>query len=351
MSTIRQRRGKWQAQVRIKGVAKSATFDTRKQAQLWAAAQEQEIEDGNLPAPAGTVMALMEAYTEYRQQIRPVARGMQHSIKTLMAAPFAHTGLDKVTAKELLAWGQSMRHLNHATVAHHFMVLRSAWSSSNSLIGVKVDMEPLLDAMRDLSRIKVMGKATRRERRISDEELEAICNHLEGKFTLIPSQVYVRLAVALPRRREEICTMLWADYTGDTILLRDTKNPLMKRDELIPVPPAAKEIIDSLPRIDARIFPYKPESVSAAFQRTVREIGLEDIRLHDLRHEGISRLFEQGLQIPEVSLISGHMDWAALKRYTHIKPADVTKKLAKSVLGRAVKQAHEKRDAHTSGSD
>jgi len=42
--------------------------------------------------------------------------------------------------------------------------------------------------------------------------------------------------------------------------------------------------------------------VSAAFQRAVRAVGLADIRLHDLRHEGISRLFDAGLGIQDVAL-------------------------------------------------
>ena len=124
--------------------------------------------------------------------------------------------------------------------------------------------------------------------------------------------------------------MTWADYDAKkgTVLLRDTKSPGEVRDELVPVPPAAQKIIDGLPRIDERILPYKPESVSAAFQRCVRRLGLEDIRLHDLRHEGISRLSEAGLQIQEVAMISGHTNWSTLRRYTHLKPAQVLEKLS-----------------------
>ena len=114
-----------------------------------------------------------------------------------------------------------------------------------------------------------------------------------------------------------------------TIRKRGAKWQAQVRDEVVPVPADAAAIIDSLPRFDGegRILPYKPESVSTAFQRAVREVGLEGIRLHTLRHEGISRLFERGLQIQEVALISGHVSWAALRRYTHIKPLDVVEKL------------------------
>jgi integrase len=138
---------------------------------------------------------------------------------------------------------------------------------------------------------------------------------------------YLRLAIELPRRREELCEMRWEDYNGVQITLYDTKDKHRVRNETIPVPAPAAAIIDKLPKIDARIFPYNPESVSAGFQRACNRLGIEDLHLHDLRHEGISRLFAQGLEIQEVSLISGHRSWATLKRYTHLKPSDVLEKL------------------------
>ena len=75
------------------------------------------------------------------------------------------------------------------------------------------------------------------------------------------------------------------------------------------------------------MLPYKTESVSAAFQRACARLKIEDLHFHDLRHEGISRLFEAGLAIEEVALISGHQSWNMLRRYTHIKPENVLEKL------------------------
>ena len=43
------------------------------------------------------------------------------------------------------------------------------------------------------------------------------------------------------------------------------------------------------------------------------------MHFHDLRHEGVSRLFEKGLTIPHVATVSGHRSWQSLKRYTHIR--------------------------------
>ena len=43
----------------------------------------------------------------------------------------------------------------------------------------------------------------------------------------------------------------------------------------------------------------------------------DPLRLHDLRHEATSRLFERGLQPFEVLSITGHSSTDTLKRYTH----------------------------------
>lgn len=101
----------------------------------------------------------------------------------------------------------------------------------------------------------------------------------------------------------------------------------MPRIESVPVPPAARAIIATLPRIDARILPYNGESVSASWDRACQRLGIEDLHFHDLRHEGICRLFESGLQIQEVSMISGHTSWTTLKRYTHLRPQDVLERM------------------------
>mgnify|MGYP001250787675 CR=1 FL=1 len=60
-------------------------------------------------------------------------------------------------------------------------------------------------------------------------------------------------------------------------------------------------------------------AVRLNWSRMIKKAGIVDLHFHDLRHEAISRFFEKGLSIPEVSLISGHKDVRQLMRYTHLK--------------------------------
>ena len=59
----------------------------------------------------------------------------------------------------------------------------------------------------------------------------------------------------------------------------------------------------------------------------MRRAGIKDLRFHDLRHEAVSRLFEKGLTVPEVSIISGHKDPRMLFKYTHPKIQTILAKL------------------------
>jgi integrase len=88
-----------------------------------------------------------------------------------------------------------------------------------------------------------------------------------------------------------------------------------------------------LERRDEWVFPVTPHAVRLAWERLRRRAGLEDLRLHDLRHEAVSRFFECRLTVPGVALISGHRDPRMLSRYTHLKPEKVAEKLAKASVG------------------
>ena len=58
--------------------------------------------------------------------------------------------------------------------------------------------------------------------------------------------------------------------------------------------------------------------------RACKALGIVDLRLYDLRHEALSRLFESGkYSVPEVALVSGHKDWKQLARYTQLRAADL----------------------------
>jgi integrase len=132
------------------------------------------------------------------------------------------------------------------------------------------------------------------------------------------------------RRLEEITRLRWTDLEPATerhparILVRDMKNPGVKigNDIWTELPPEAEAVIARQPKTGVTIFPYTPEAIGAAFQRACKFLGIDNLHFHDLRHEGVSRLFEAGWNIPHVALVSGHRSWASLQRYAQLRQKD-----------------------------
>jgi integrase len=127
------------------------------------------------------------------------------------------------------------------------------------------------------------------------------------------------------RRQEEITRITMEDLDAEhaEIWVRDMKHPGEKigNDVRVTLPPEALKLVLKQGRTAGIIFPHSAESISTSFTRACKILGIEDLHFHDLRHEGVSRLFEMGWTIPQVATVSGHRTWNSLKRYSHIRQA------------------------------
>lgn len=90
------------------------------------------------------------------------------------------------------------------------------------------------------------------------------------------------------------------------------------RERLIPLLPAAVDVLEPVRRDIGRVFPdWHPDTVSHRFHEIARACGVE-ARLHDLRHSAVSYMLASGIPIQVVAQIAGHRQLATTKIYTHI---------------------------------
>ena len=342
MPTVRQRGDKYQAIVRLKkgGVLihqESRTFPREALAWDWAERLEASIKKTGVPnrkLNTKTLGSLLSDYLEELEKHQDVRRARVHELLQL-ASEFGAVRLSDVTSRTFVEFAERRRKAGTGptTILHNLATIRSVLNAAKPMFSLSIDGTAVSEAVASLSRIGAVKKSASRERRAGAEELERIDLEYQRiasyPSTLLPMGTIVQIAVAFPRRLGELLDMTWADYNKKTgvIKLRDTKHPSKPRDEIVPVPPEARRIMDALPVIDARMLPYKSESASASFERITARLNIPDLRFHDLRHEGISRLFERGLSIQEVALISGHQSWAMLRRYTHPSALALAEKL------------------------
>jgi integrase len=62
--------------------------------------------------------------------------------------------------------------------------------------------------------------------------------------------------------------------------------------------------------------PYR--SFRMAFERAIRQAGIEGLVFHDLRHSFASRLVMSGIDLPTVQVLMGHKEISMTLRYTHL---------------------------------
>lgn len=164
-----------------------------------------------------------------------------------------------------------------------------------------------------------------RERRPDQEEVEAVLDACRRSRAKLLAPV-VRFAMETGMRRGEIVEARWThvDWDSNVLHVPQSKNG-HSRD--IPLSTRALAILEALPRDHGRIFPTTANAIRLAWERARDKAKVADLHFHDLRHEAISRLFERGLSVPEVALISGHRDYRMLFRYTHLRASDLVAKL------------------------
>ena len=98
----------------------------------------------------------------------------------------------------------------------------------------------------------------------------------------------------------------------------------------VPLLGDAWTILQRQPKNDERIFPYNEKTITDMFRRVRDELGIEDLRYHDLRREGASRLFEAGFSIEEVAQVTGHRSLNILWQvYTELFPKTLHEKFDK----------------------
>ena len=119
-------------------------------------------------------------------------------------------------------------------------------------------------------------------------------------------------------RRGELMSLTWdnIDNERNRIFLPLTKNG---RSRWVPLTPLALECLRSInKRHPETVFPVTDNVVRHAWDRLKKRAGIEGLTFHDLRHEAISRMFDNGLSIPHVMAITGHRTASQLFRYVQL---------------------------------
>ena len=136
----------------------------------------------------------------------------------------------------------------------------------------------------------------------------------------------VRLLLLTGCRKSEITGLRWAEVHDGMLALADSKTG----PRTVPLSSQARAILDRQPRtgspwvFPSPLDPSHPRGPDLPFwYRVRREAGIEDVRLHDLRHTMASHAVMNGVPVPVVSRMLGHSNMQMTMRYAHLADRDI----------------------------
>lgn len=340
--SIRKRRDgstAYHAQVRImqKGVTvyqETQTFDRKTTAQAWIKKIETEmavpgaIEKSNRQGVS--IKDMIDRYLLEYEKIRPLGKTKSATLIAISKTWIGQIEDKDLTSQVIVEYANRRMQedgVQAQTVGNDLAHLGAVLSVARPAWGYEINPMAMPDARKVLRKMGAVSKSNERDRRPTMDELTRIINHFirkrEARQQEIDMVRVIAFALFSTRRQEEITRIHWdaIDEKRQAVLITDMKNPGQKygNDVWCHLPDEAWRILHSMPKVADEVFPYNAKSISTAFTRACNFLEIEDLHFHDLRHDGVSRLFEAGWDIPKVASVSGHRDWNSMRRYTHLR--------------------------------
>ena len=329
VAAIQKRGKKYRVRVIRRGFpTQSKTFITHAEALRWSRNIEIQMDRGEFKSHEAQRSRIVDKSIPFQQAadhyqkthsihkkiVRCETSRLNILIKRWGDLPVVQVDKSSVIAlrDDLLKMGRSGETINHYfnTISKLFQMLNDEWD---------------LDIANPIKGIKRMPQSQGRTKRVN-VELESLllcgCDHLS--LPLLRS--IIQFAIQTGMRRGELMGLTWADIDlpNRKAYLYDTKNGDPRQ---VPLTRQAIVVLEALAKDVINIFPIGMEALRSQFNRLKNYakdqwngVGinpLDDLRFHDLRHEALSRLSDAGLNVIELSHISGHRTLGMLKRYTH----------------------------------
>ncbi|TYR34888.1 tyrosine-type recombinase/integrase [Mesorhizobium microcysteis] len=166
-----------------------------------------------------------------------------------------------------------------------------------------------------------------KERYLSDEELKNLWSHLDRMEAEKGADVYAiaffRLLILTGARSSEIRTLKWSsvDLSAKRLILSDSKTG----KKTIHLSDVAVGVLEALPQVTGNGYVIvgaklgKPlQNVRKPWVAIRKAVGLDDVRLHDLRHSFASFAAAQGMPLKTIGALMGHLNDGTTSRYVHL---------------------------------
>lgn len=306
----RKRGDAYRIEIMFDGKRYSATRDTEKECEQWAAMKLLELKAGlkesdPLEKPIFTFMQLFDVYLEKVGKHSKSKNWILTQYKTFerKLGDLVFKSIHDITPQDLTSWrNKRSEQVKENTVLKEISLYSAMFTYAQK--------EMFLLESNVWMLITKPVKPESRYRRISQHEIDTMLQLLEYEIGQVPTkpQHYVAwgflFAIETAMRRGEILSMKRSEIYDGYVHLPKTKNG-SKRN--VPLSKFAKELISLIPHEDEQIIPQSADAFRKLWERRKADSGIEDFHFHDTRHEAISRMVKiRKLPVEVLAKITGH---------------------------------------------
>ena len=255
----------------------------------------------------------------YFEGYKPTTRKTYLALLDARLLPdFGAKPLDRITAAQVRRWFDAFSRTAPGNANHALALFRQIMN--HALASGLVDRNPA-QGIRPNRRERLTRFLSREE----IARLHAALDKHEGRRSQAQADI-IRLLLLTGCRRNEILHLRRSEFRGDILFLEDGKTGSRK----VPLNAQARRILERQPITESPyVFPspLDPERPCSEnlplWYRIRRQAGIEDCRLHDLRHTHASQAVMSGIPVPVVSRLLGHSNVGMTMRYAHLGEREI----------------------------
>jgi integrase len=240
---------------------------------------------------------------------------------------FHGMSIHDLTCDDILSFAaQRRKRVAASTLQYQIYYFKQAIAHSR----IRTETDAIGMAISELKLKKIIMGSTRRDRRLEKGEYDRLIAAVSPRSPWIHAAIDI--AIASSMRQGEIHALKWSMIDQDkgiiTLWRKDKFSEGGKKKAKIPLLKGVREALlrhqNNFGKADTLLTVMRAQAISDAFAKLCKKAGIDDLHFHDLRHEGISRMFERGMTVAQVRLVSGHSSLDQLSRYVNLRAEDLS---------------------------
>jgi integrase len=236
-------------------------------------------------------------------------------IKNHVLPNFGKLYMDDISKKDIIQFiSQHAKTHKPGSVNRVIILLRYIFNLSIQWETIGVTKNPTAG-------IPLLEENNKNERYLSAQEANVLIGALQSSENPM-LQYIIPMLILTGARKNEVLKSRWEDFNFEQ---RVWRIPVTKSGKArhVPISDGVIHLLQSLPHTCDYVFANpktrKPfVTIYCSWNSARKSVGLEDVRIHDLRHSFASFLVNNGRSLYEVQRILGHTQIKTTQRYAHL---------------------------------